>query len=239
MQTKSPSGANTRIMRGFYNILNTNDLCLRRISSLCEKAHFVMQNGLFQRAKWPISHPNMGFIALRNGPYQNTKRTFPDYDMGYIKILYCPECPSFCTIYHSFTSLSRKYFVKIMSRKIVSSWVGFSSRTLLTGGRAGTENMYRVCICDLSDWYRFIFFDMPMAVWCVDKGICRIRYIYVVTVGRAGYVAYVWMIGESSTAWQDFYYIYMVYVRLDTANSNKQKFLWLACVLSFHYIFII
>ena len=98
LQTKSPSGANTRIMRGFYNILNTNDLYLKRISSLCEKAHFVMQNGLFQRAKWPISHPNMGFIALRNGPYQNTKRTFPDYDMGYVKIRYCPECPSFCTI---------------------------------------------------------------------------------------------------------------------------------------------
>lgn len=99
--------------------------------------------------------------------------------------------------------------------------------------------MYRVCICDLSDWYRFILFDMPMAVRCVDKGIYRRRYIYVVTVGRAGYVAYVWMIGELSTAWQGFYYIYMIYIRLDKTNLNKQKFLCLACVLAFHYIFII
>ena len=98
LQTKSPSGANTRIMRGFYNILNTSNLYLRGISSLCEKAHFVMQNGLFQMAKWPISHPNMGFIALRNGPYRKTKRTFPDYDMGYIKIRYCTECPLFCMV---------------------------------------------------------------------------------------------------------------------------------------------
>ena len=98
LRTKSPSGANTRIMRGFYNILNTNNLYLRGISPLCEKAHFGMQKGPFQRPKWPISHPNMGFIALRNGQYRNTKRTFPDYVMGYIKIRYCPECPSFCTI---------------------------------------------------------------------------------------------------------------------------------------------
>ena len=64
-----------------------------------------------------------------------------------------------------------------------------------------------------------------MAVRCVDKGICRIRYIYVVTVGRAGYVAYMWIIGESSTVWLYFYYIYMIYVRLDKTNPNKQKFL--------------
>ena len=98
LRTKSPSGANTRIMRGFYNILNTNDLYLRCISSLCEKAHFGMRKGPFQRLKWPISHPNMGFIALRNGPYQNTERTFPDYDMGYIKIRYYTKCPLFCMV---------------------------------------------------------------------------------------------------------------------------------------------
>ena len=98
LRTKSPSGANTRIMRGFYNVLNINDLCLKGISSLCEKAHFVMRKGLFQRLKWPISHPNMGFFALRNGQYQNTERTFPDYVMGYIKIRNYTKCHLFCTV---------------------------------------------------------------------------------------------------------------------------------------------
>ena len=98
LRTKSPSDANTRNMICFYNILNINDLCLKGISSLCEKAHFVMRKGLFQRLKWPISHPNMGFFALRNGQYRNTERTFPDYVMGYIKIRYYTKCPLFCMI---------------------------------------------------------------------------------------------------------------------------------------------
>ena len=98
LRTKSPSDANTRNMICFYNILNINDLCLNGILSLCEKAHFVMRKGLFQRLKWPISYPNMGFFALRNGQYRNTERTFPDYDMGYIKILYYTKCPLFCMI---------------------------------------------------------------------------------------------------------------------------------------------
>lgn len=106
----------------------------------------------------------------------------------------------------------------------------------MTGGRAGTENMYRACICDLSDWYRFILFDMPMAVRCVDKDIYWKRYIYVVTAGRAGYVAYVWIIGESSTVWLYFYYIYMIYVRLDITNPNKHPFICFGNVLAFHYI---
>ena len=112
-----------------------------------------------------------------------------------------------------------------MSRKIVSRSVGFSSRRLITGGKTGTENMYRVCICDLSGRYRFILFDMPTVVRCVDKDIYRKRYIYVVMAGRAKYVMYAWIIGELSTAWQGFCYIYMMYIRLDTVNLNKQKFL--------------
>ena len=98
LRTKSPSDANTRNMICFYNILNINDLCLNGILSLCEKAHFVMRKGLFQRLKSTISHPNMGFFALRNGQYWNTERTFPDYDMGYIKIRYYTKCPLFCMI---------------------------------------------------------------------------------------------------------------------------------------------
>ena len=81
----SSSGANTRIMRGFYNILNINGLCLRSISSYCKKHHFGLRNGLFRVMKSTISHPKMGFIASRNGQYQKAKWIIPDYEIGYIK----------------------------------------------------------------------------------------------------------------------------------------------------------
>ena len=40
LQTEFPSGANMREMRGFHKALNSNDLCLRGILSLCKKHHF-------------------------------------------------------------------------------------------------------------------------------------------------------------------------------------------------------
>ena len=73
LRTKSPSGANTRIMRGLHNILNINYLHLRDISSHCKKHHFGLRNGPFQRLKSTISHPKMGLIALRNGQYWKVK----------------------------------------------------------------------------------------------------------------------------------------------------------------------
>ena len=85
LRTDSSSGANTRIMRGFYNILNINGLCLRSISSYCKKHHFGLRNGLFRVMKSTISHPKTGFIASRNGQYRNAERAFSDYDTGYIK----------------------------------------------------------------------------------------------------------------------------------------------------------
>ena len=81
----SPSDANTRIVRGFCNILNINDLCLRDISSYCKKHRFGLRNGLFRVMKSTISHPKTGFIASRNGQYRNAERAFSDYDTGYIK----------------------------------------------------------------------------------------------------------------------------------------------------------
>ena len=98
LRTESPSGANMRIMRCFHNTLNINNLNLRDILSLCEKHHFGMRNGPFQRPKCTISHLNMGFFVLRNWLYQKSKRTFPDYVMGYIKMLHCPKCPLSYTI---------------------------------------------------------------------------------------------------------------------------------------------
>ena len=73
LRTDFPSDANTRNIRGFYNILNINDLCSRRISSHCKKHHFGLRNGPFQRLKSTISHPKMDLIALRNGQYWKVK----------------------------------------------------------------------------------------------------------------------------------------------------------------------
>ena len=46
--------------------------------------HFGLRNGPFQRLKCTISHPNIGFIATRNGQYQKVKRNSSDYGSGYI-----------------------------------------------------------------------------------------------------------------------------------------------------------
>ena len=64
LRTDFPSDANTRIMRGYYNVLNINDLCLMGILSLCEKAHFGLRNSPFWGLKSTISHCEMGLIAL-------------------------------------------------------------------------------------------------------------------------------------------------------------------------------
>ena len=85
LQTNLPSDANTRIIRGFYKILNINDLCLRGILSFCKKHHFGLQNGPFRRLKSTISHPNIGFFACWNGLFRKAKWIFSDYGSGYIK----------------------------------------------------------------------------------------------------------------------------------------------------------
>ena len=85
LRTDSSSGANTRIMRGFYNILNINGLCLRSISSYCKKHRFGLRNGLFRRLKSTISHPKMGYFAPRNGQYRKARRAFSDYVSGYVE----------------------------------------------------------------------------------------------------------------------------------------------------------
>ena len=61
--TDSSSGANTRIIRGFYKILNINDLCLRGILLFCKKHYFGLRNGPFQGPKSTISHHEIGFFA--------------------------------------------------------------------------------------------------------------------------------------------------------------------------------
>ena len=86
--TGFPSGANTRKIRSFYKILDINDLYSRDISSHCKKHHFGLWNRPFRRLKCTISHSKMGLIGAWNGQYQNARRAFPDYDMGYIRRQY-------------------------------------------------------------------------------------------------------------------------------------------------------
>ena len=83
--TDFPSGANTRKIRGFYKILDINDLYLRVISSHCKKHHFVLRNRPFRRLKSTISHPKMGYFAPWNGQFWNARWTFSDYGIGYVK----------------------------------------------------------------------------------------------------------------------------------------------------------
>jgi hypothetical protein len=72
-------------MRGFYNVLNINNLRLGDILSLCNMHHFGLRNSPFQGAIWCISAPEMGFIIPRNGHYRKEKWIVQDYDIGYMK----------------------------------------------------------------------------------------------------------------------------------------------------------
>ena len=76
LQTDSSSGANTRIIRGFYKILNINDLCLRGILLFCKKHHFGLRNGPYWRPKWAISHPNIGFSHAEMGSFGKQNESF-------------------------------------------------------------------------------------------------------------------------------------------------------------------
>ena len=95
LRTDSSSGANTRIMEAFNNILNINNLRLRDILSLCKKHHFGMRNGPFQGLKSTISHPNIGFFACWNGLFRKAKWIFSSYVKGYVKWLFGLKEPLF------------------------------------------------------------------------------------------------------------------------------------------------
>ena len=88
LRTDTSSGANMRKIRSFYILLIISDLCLSGISSHCKKHRFGLRNRPFRRLKSTILHPKMGYFRLRNGQYQNARRAFPDYDMGYIRRQY-------------------------------------------------------------------------------------------------------------------------------------------------------
>ena len=84
-RTELSSGSNTRKIRGFYKILNSNDLCLRGSFPHCKKHHFGLRNGPFQGPKQAILHPDMGFIGLRNGQYRKARSTFRTMVQGISK----------------------------------------------------------------------------------------------------------------------------------------------------------
>ena len=68
-----PSDVNMRKIRGFYKILNINNLTLEDVLSFFKKHYFGLRNGPFQGMKSTISHPEIGLIGLRNGQYQKVR----------------------------------------------------------------------------------------------------------------------------------------------------------------------
>ena len=93
LRPDSPSDANTRIMSGFYNMLNINYLHLGGVLLCCEKHHSGMRYGPFRRLKSTISRPDIGLIGPWNGHYQNCKRIIQDYGIGYVIGQYGPKQP--------------------------------------------------------------------------------------------------------------------------------------------------
>ena len=79
LRAELSSGANTRIMRGFHNILNINDLYLRvffrfakSTISACNKAHIGGRNAPYRTLIWALSYCEMGNIGTRNWLFRTT-----------------------------------------------------------------------------------------------------------------------------------------------------------------------
>ena len=73
LRTGSSSGANTQNTRGYYKILNINDLYLRVFSrfakstiSACNKAYIGGRKAPYCTLKWAFSYCEMGNIGTRN-----------------------------------------------------------------------------------------------------------------------------------------------------------------------------
>ena len=102
------SGANTRKIRGFYKILNSNDLRLRvvfRIAkstiSACEMGHFRGQNRPYCILIWALSDCEMGNIGKQEPLFELWYRVYQkavQYKIGFITMY-------LTFLYTSFTNL--------------------------------------------------------------------------------------------------------------------------------------
>ena len=120
LRADSPSGANSRIIRGWYKTLSVKYLYLITVFSYRNKHHFSMQYCPYQGLKCLISRHDMDLIRPWNGHYQNAGWFVPEYGIGYIKMLFGQKEPLLYEIWHPLTPIFRIYFVKKKSRKIVS-----------------------------------------------------------------------------------------------------------------------
>ena len=141
LRADSPSGANSRIIRGWYKTLSVRYLYLTTIFSCRNKHHFSMRYCPYQGLKCLISRHDIDKIKPSKGHYQNAGWFVPEYDIGYIKMLFGQKEPLLYEIWHPLTPIFRICFVKKKSRKIVSWLPEFSWNTPLSDVRRNmTEN---------------------------------------------------------------------------------------------------
>ena len=120
LRADSPSGANSRIIRGRYKTLSVRHLYLTTVFSCRNKHRFSMRYCPYQGLKCLISRHDMDLTRPWNGHYQNAGWFVPEYGIGYIKMLFGQKEPLLYEIWHPLTSIFRICFVKKKSRKIVS-----------------------------------------------------------------------------------------------------------------------
>ena len=151
LRTDITSDANTRIIRTSHKSLNSNSLCMTFIFSSCNKHSFGLWYCPFQALKCSISHHNMGVIMAWNGLNRNVRKTIRYCKVVYATWRYDQKEPLSFLILHFLTSLSRFYFVKKKSRKIVSTPAECSEKTLISAMRKDAGSMSKSCVYDSPD----------------------------------------------------------------------------------------
>ena len=112
LRADSPSGTNSRIIRGWHKTLSVRYLYLRTVFSCRNKHHFSMQYCPYQGLKCLISCHDMDLTRPWNGHYQNAGWFVPEYGIGYIKMPFGQKEPLLYEIWHHLTPIFRFYFVK-------------------------------------------------------------------------------------------------------------------------------
>lgn len=82
LRTELSSGANTRIMRDFHKVLNTNSLRLRGSFSHCKKHHFGLRNRPYCILIWALSDCEMGNIGKQKRLFRTMLWGISKDDLG-------------------------------------------------------------------------------------------------------------------------------------------------------------
>ena len=141
LRDDSSLDANTRKMRSVCNILYISGLYFVAFGMSCNKHHFSTWYGPYQGLKRSILHPEIDVNGGWYGHYQNARWIIPDYATGNATMLYMQKWLLLSFVWRVHTYFFRFYFVKIKSRKIVSSLPEFSLKTIMSGIQNRTWNM--------------------------------------------------------------------------------------------------